>query len=114
MPRKNKTQGLRECKQCGKIFDHAGRNLVCSTCKGKERRELHRQKATEYLGGKCKYCGYNRCIAALDFHHRDPLKKETEIGRIWQRSWNRIKEELDKCDLVCSNCHREIHAGLIV
>lgn len=66
--------------------------------------------AIAYKGGKCEKCGYNKCAAALDFHHRDPTQKELNIGgkaQTW--AWARIKAELDKCDLLCSNCHREVH-----
>lgn len=66
--------------------------------------------AIEYKGGKC-YCGYNKCVDALEFHHLDPSKKEFTLSGM-TRSWKRIKKELDKCILVCSNCHKEIEYGL--
>lgn len=70
--------------------------------------------AIEYKGGKCKCCGYNKCISALEFHHLDPSVKEFNIGQKgYTRSWDKNKKELDKCILVCANCHREIHHGLI-
>ncbi len=73
----------------------------------------NKQRAVEYLGGKCSICGYNRCLAALDFHHVDPLTKEASISHaIHCWSWKRAKKEVDKCILVCSNCHREIHNGM--
>lgn len=66
-------------------------------------------KAIEFYGGKCIKCGYDRCINALEFHHRDKSTKQEKPTYIIMRwSWNRVKEELDKCDLVCSNCHKEI------
>jgi hypothetical protein len=55
---------------------------------------------------KCQRCGYDKCLAALDFHHKDPTKKDgivLSFGLVWQ------KVEAQKCELVCSNCHREIH-----
>jgi IS30 family transposase len=66
-------------------------------------------KSVDYKGGKCIKCGYNKCIAALEFHHRNPNNKDFEISSSKILSWNKIKIELDKCDLVCSNCHKEIH-----
>lgn len=74
------------------------------------RREL-KEKAVKYLGSKCTECGYNKCIAALEFHHRDPNEKDYSIGKANANKleWWELVEELDKCDLVCSNCHREIH-----
>lgn len=71
--------------------------------------------AIEYKGGCCIGCGYKRSVAALDFHHLDPAKKDFGLGMNGlTRSWQKTKEELDKCILVCSNCHREVHAGLII
>jgi hypothetical protein len=67
-----------------------------------------------YKGNKCQCCGYDRCLDALDFHHFDFTQKDFGISaKGYTRSWDKIKEELDKCVLVCANCHREIHAGLI-
>jgi hypothetical protein len=66
-------------------------------------------RAIEYKGGKCIHCGYKKCPAALDFHHVDPTKKLFGIAQgIVKYCWQKIQDELDKCDLVCSNCHREI------
>jgi DNA-binding CsgD family transcriptional regulator len=64
----------------------------------------------EYKGGKCIYCGYNKCIAALEFHHKDPKEKDFSIANN-SYSFEKMKNEVDKCELVCSNCHREIHYG---
>ena len=67
-----------------------------------------KEKLVEYKGGKCKVCGYDKCIDALEFHHRDPSKKDFSIsGKTW--SYEKLQAEVDKCDLVCSNCHRELH-----
>lgn len=69
--------------------------------------------AREYKGGKCELCGYDRCQDALDFHHKDPKKKSFGISvRGLTRSWAAIKSEIEKCVLICANCHREIHAGI--
>lgn len=76
-----------------------------------KRRKKIRQMALEYKGAKCEQCGYDRCREALEFHHRDLAMKDFSISsRGYTRSWARVKEELDKCILVCANCHREIHA----
>lgn len=78
------------------------------------RRRKVKERAIEYLGGQCKICGYCRYQGALDFHHIDPATKDFGIGQYGHsRSWERVKEELDKCMLVCANCHREITAGLV-
>ena len=88
----------------------------CTVCRveavTKRRRKL-KQMAVQYKGGKCQRCGYDKNIAALDFHHRDPTQKDFGIARNGHTmSWEKMKSELDKCDLVCANCHREIHSEL--
>ena len=63
------------------------------------------------MGGKCRLCGYSRCIDSMHFHHADPTLKEFTIStKSW--SWERLVQELSKCVLVCANCHGEIHAGM--
>jgi DNA-binding CsgD family transcriptional regulator len=75
-------------------------------------RKRVKQKLVDYKGGKCQICGYNRCIKALEFHHCNPLEKDFTIsGKTWK--FETLKKEVDKCILVCSNCHKEIHDGLI-
>ncbi len=61
-----------------------------------------------YKGGCCEKCGYNKSITALQFHHRDPKEKDFGIGGK-SYSIDRLKKEVDKCILVCANCHAEIH-----
>jgi hypothetical protein len=62
----------------------------------------------EYKGGACQLCGYARCLRALDFHHLDPRTKKFSIAGSHTRSWESLRQELDKCMLVCSNCHVDI------
>lgn len=69
-----------------------------------------KEQAVAYLGGSCKICGYDKCVSALDFHHRDPRQKDFVISG--KMSWAVIEPELDKCVLLCATCHREVHAGL--
>ena len=71
-----------------------------------------KQRLVDMFGGKCLFCGYNRCLASLDFHHKDPTKKEFAISR--GRSLEKTLAEAKKCVLACKNCHGEIEAGLIV
>ena len=75
----------------------------------KERWTIRKLQAIEYKGGKCIKCGYNKCHGALDFHHRDPKTKKYVWRKLRLHTWSTIIEELDKCDLLCANCHREIH-----
>ena len=65
------------------------------------------------MGSKCQICGYNKCQSALEFHHINPDQKDFHLGSNTNISFNKAKEEVKKCILVCSNCHREIHEGLI-
>jgi hypothetical protein len=73
-------------------------------------RRNQKLKLVEYKGSKCTVCGYSKCPAALDLHHRDPKSKLFGLSeRGLGKSWDRVREEADKCDLICSNCHREKH-----
>lgn len=54
-------------------------------------------------GGKCERCGYDRCLAALEFHHRDPAEKDFGFSQYQRRSYDQLAAELDKCDLLCAN-----------
>lgn len=60
----------------------------------------------------CIKCGESH-PATLDFHHRDPNEKEIGVAQYMRKGWgkNRIMEEVAKCDVLCANCHRKLHAG---
>ncbi|KKR36503.1 MAG: hypothetical protein UW46_C0005G0044 [Candidatus Yanofskybacteria bacterium GW2011_GWF1_44_227] len=76
-----------------------------------KRRRKVKSLAIEYKGGKCQVCGYCKYQGALDMHHISD--KQFGIGdKGYTRSWEKIKQELDKCILVCANCHREIEGGI--
>lgn len=77
-------------------------------------RKAHRLLLVEEAGGRCGLCGYNRFYGALEFHHRDPATKEFDIsGKGQTFSLARKRAEAVKCILLCSNCHREVEAGLV-
>jgi hypothetical protein len=106
---------IKECKYHGDsvhVIEPNGRKR-CKQCRteGTQRRRLKlKLMAIEYKGGKCSKCGYNKCVDVLHFHHRNPNEKEFSIsGKGITRSWEKVKKELDKCDLLCSNCHGELH-----
>ena len=94
-----------------------GNSVYCKSCSNTqtvERQKRFKQQCVDWKGGKCVGCGYNKCNNALDFHHLGQDKKEFSIAHARLTSFNEnIKRELDKCILVCSNCHREIHAGVL-
>ena len=81
--------------------------------KVKSHRQKIKEKAIEYKGGCCEKCGYNKCKWAFDFHHLDSTKKDFSLSKNITLSWDKVKKELDKCILVCANCHREVHAGVL-
>ncbi len=68
-----------------------------------------KHKAISYLGGRCSSCGYDKFYGALEFHHKNPLEKDHEWGKLRLKSWDKVLAELDKCVLLCANCHREEH-----
>lgn len=75
-------------------------------------RQRLKDKLVAYKGGKCEICGYDKCINALEFHHLDPTEKEFSIANGNAIAFEKAKKEVDKCILVCANCHREIHFNL--
>jgi hypothetical protein len=77
-------------------------------------KNLHLERKKELVkmkGGKCQMCGYQKNYAALVFHHRDPSKKEIALDArcLANISTPRLLAEVEKCDLLCSNCHFELH-----
>jgi hypothetical protein len=111
---KNKPHGRSyHCKECKKVVQNVHYNL------NKEyyltRNEKYRQSTFAWLREykstlSCCICGFSH-PAAIDFHHRDPKEKifNISIGPTIGKTIIQIKKEIDKCDIVCSNCHRIIH-----
>ncbi|HIF57881.1 MAG TPA: hypothetical protein EYQ26_00055 [Rhodospirillales bacterium] len=97
--RENKSQSY--CKECNNA------NTL-----GRQRGM--KNKMLEYKGGKCISCGFDGHPAAFDFHHRDPKEKEFHPSKLrntsWDKNYDKITAELDKCDLLCKNCHAIAHA----
>lgn len=106
------------CKVHGEVVPKIDENGTkrCPKCRSEavsKRRRVLKDKAVAYKGGCCELCGYSRCVEALEFHHEDPDQKEFGLGqRGMTRAWEKIKAELDKCQLLCANCHREVHAAM--
>jgi hypothetical protein len=127
---KPKREGTHKCLHCSKLINSLRRycspeckaivldNRKKATVKqppGKgvvTWRQRTKQKAIDYKGGKCGLCGYSKSVWSLTFHHLDPTKKDFNISSGNCKSWERIKAEVDKCVLLCANCHGEVHAGL--
>ena len=110
---------IKECKYHGLtkyIYVPSAKRYKCSKCQSEavqKRRDKTKQILVEYKGGKCEICGYDKCISALEFHHINPEEKDFSFSDNTNRSWESTKQEIKKCILICANCHREIHAGLI-
>lgn len=94
----------------------SGASPYCKSCTNIQtvaRQQLFKRKCIEYKGGSCISCGYKKYDGALEFHHIDPSKKDFRISNSKSRQYgSKIELELDKCMLLCSNCHREEHAKL--
>ena len=107
------------CKHCGetdknKFVDWC--YTLCKSCNNIRSSKYVVQRKLDcikYKGGKCSICGYNKYYGALEFHHLDPNIKENGKQAITNIKKEFLYEELDKCVLLCSNCHREVHANLI-
>lgn len=74
-----------------------------------KRRKKLKLMAIAYKGGKCINCTYDKCVDALEFHHTNPTEKDFAFTKGYSTSWDKMKKELDKCILLCANCHREEH-----
>jgi len=108
----------KECKHHG-LTEHTVRadgRVRCKRCaieSVQKRRKKLKILSIEYKGGSCEVCGYDKCTRALEFHHQDPNEKDFGIAaKGYTRSWEKVKEELDKCIMVCANCHAELHHNL--
>lgn len=94
-------------------LETTNKDLMASAAVVARHRTRKRAELIAYKGGSCELCGYSRCVAVLEFHHRDPALKlfplsMTNCGK--PRAI--LRAEADKCALLCANCHREIHAGI--
>lgn len=92
-------------------------SVYCKSCLKDhtiERQRKFKEDCVKYKGSKCVICSYNKYIGALEFHHLDPSKKDFSISNQKLTKFDsRIFEELNKCVLLCANCHREVHSGLV-
>jgi hypothetical protein len=96
------------CRLCGVQLKKVRWNK-CGACTTLIRRYRAKLAAISYLGGQCKRCGWHRHPAALQFHHLSD--KDFTISEVANRSWSVILRELDKCELLCANCHIIEHSS---
>ena len=114
---------MKNCSKCKlnksvKDFPYSDRkkNKLHSWCKEclygyqKKRWKDRKRKAISLMGGCCYKCGYKKNMAALEFHHKNPEKKEFVWEKLRKMKWSSVIKELKKCILVCSNCHAELHS----
>lgn len=113
----------KKCLLCGQVFTaNVPNRQYCYECSPKglssaDSLRLKKRKLKHLLiqhkGGKCQKCGYDKCEGALHFHHRNPEEKEFGLGGINLNdsdfSLSNLLTEIDKCDLLCANCHAEVH-----
>ncbi len=99
---------MKICPECKREHNEKKRK-ICGTCRVRRARKRTKEKAVELLGGKCSRCNYNKSLRALEFHHLDPTQKDMQISVSKNPAWEKVKEELKKCVLLCSNCHAEEH-----
>ena len=108
------------CIVCGARL-HGKQTKFCSlACKNKYHQSYESQKnrglarkleLVKAAGGRCAICGYHKNLAALAFHHTDPKTKDFKLDMrsLSNRTLESVQTELDKCFLICHNCHAELH-----
>lgn len=111
-PDKRNKDGLQtKCKSCYKpdksIFYHKNKTVCLE--KQKQRKRGRKLKAIEYKGNKCYDCQTTYHESVYEFHHLDPNTKDYNPAALKSASWERFKAELDKCVMLCANCHRIRH-----
>lgn len=111
---------LENCEVCGKLLTGRQERFCSRDCKNaihqsypnQKRRGLERKlEFVQRLGGKCARCGYSKNLAALSFHHKDEDKKEHELDMrsLSNHTLEVVLQEFEKCELLCANCHMELH-----
>jgi len=120
--REAKQRGLRHierrCPQHGRtrfVLENRGsyRCMKCRRADVSAWRRRAKQRLVEEAGGKCKVCGYDRYLGALQFHHLDPSTKSFSLSRRGcTRAFAELKAEAAKCVLLCANCHAEVENGV--
>ena len=124
----NNSSLTKKCLICGEEFQvvkHGETRKYCFKCSPRVDKEMSRSTAItairraikkqliRYKGGKCEICGYDKCEGALQFHHLNPEEKDFDISKAINSSsgvdMTSLYKEVDKCILLCANCHAEKH-----
>lgn len=116
---------MKHCNRCNRDLpdnkfgkNGNGSRSICKECQCERIKEGQR-KTRDYIQSLkvgCCRCGYNKCIEALDFHHKNSLEKDGTLSRYGRRVFSPavkllIDKEVAKCEILCANCHREEHAN---
>ena len=116
--------GMNKCIQCGNALDGRQRKYCSRLCKNSYNNQAYQSYQAQQLrgrsrkveliklkGSKCESCGYKQNFAALEFHHVDPKTRlfQLDLRSLSNRKWEVVLKEADKCRLLCSNCHAELH-----
>jgi len=98
-------------KKARKYKDFDENQKISSRLSVWEKGMRKKKELVDMKGGACKKCGYSRCLRALTFHHKDPSKKSFSLDtrNVRCTKWERLVEEVEKCELLCFNCHMEEH-----
>ena len=86
---------------------HYEKNKEQYKARNKTSKELCLKIIREAKAGPCMDCGQSYPYYVMDFDHRDPSQKSGNINEVMLTGERRLREEIDKCDVVCSNCHRK-------
>ena len=116
---KSKNDGYNTiCRECSKIKskEYYTKNKDKHLKDVNIRRQSHNDKMREIINESksdgCQLCPETEFVC-LDFHHVDPTEKEYAVSRLVSYSEQKLRREISKCVVLCSNCHRKLHAGLI-
>ncbi len=110
------TQGTQSnCKVCQRLIsaewyqNNKNKQIANATRNNKK----YRRRIFEYKESlSCESCGEEETVC-LDFHHKNPDEKEFSICNYNGAGWDRVLLEIQKCHVLCANCHRKVHAELI-
>lgn len=116
---KSRKDGLQSvCRDCSKILNNTGYKENPNRSKSvKDNRDKVKSHNKRLLNKYKSICGCKFCQekepVCLDFHHLDPSVKEDNLSRMLTNSSDKLKQEIRKCIVLCSNCHRKLHANIL-
>lgn len=98
------------CQECDRKFisDQQRRFRKSISRNAKAKKNARKAECIAYLGGNCYRCGYEKSAHALTFHHKSRSEKDRDISSMLDYAWAGLRKELDRCVLVCFNCHMEL------